>query len=78
MSAAEKIPWTELPLTAEECAALWCISPEHFLATVACLPDFPVRVTKKPASWLAGEVIEYRNTNRVGQPKNRRRRRSTT
>lgn len=77
MSAAEKIPWTELPLTAEECAALWCISPEHFLASVACQPDFPVRVTKKPASWLAGEVIEYRNANRAGQQARRRRRCST-
>lgn len=75
MGVATKVPWEQLPLTAEECAELWCITPEHFLATVACLPDFPVRVTKKPASWLAGEVIEYRNTNRVGQPKNRRVRR---
>lgn len=73
MGAAEKIPWQQLPLTAQECGDLWGITGEHFLATVACLPDFPERVTYKPATWLAGEVVEYRNANRAGRPTRRRR-----
>lgn len=71
MSAAEKIPWTELAMTADECAELWAISKEHFLETVACRPGFPVRLTRKPATWKAGEVIEYRDQNRFGNEKGR-------
>jgi hypothetical protein len=73
MGAAEKIPWQELPLNAKDCAELWEVSADHFLATIACLPDFPERLTYKPATWRAGEVIEYRNTNRVGRQDRRRR-----
>ncbi len=65
MSAAEKIPWTELALNAEECAALWGISADRFLRTYACLPTFPVRIHRKPAAWKAGEVIEWRDKNRA-------------
>jgi len=61
-----KIPWSELPLNAAECAELWAISKEYFLETVACRPGFPVRLTRKPATWKAGEVIEYRDQNRFG------------
>jgi len=59
-----KIPWSELPLNAAECGELWGITAEHFLSTVACRPGFPVRLTRKPATWKAGEVIEYRDSNR--------------
>ena len=71
MGAAEKIPWTELAMSAAECAELWVMTPEHFLATVACKPDFPERITRKPASWKAGEVVEYRDTHRAGKRKRR-------
>jgi hypothetical protein len=72
MGAAEKVPWQELALTAAECGALWGISGDHFLATKACLPDFPQRISFRPATWVAGEVIEYRNANRGGRPARRR------
>lgn len=65
MTIADKIPWQELPLTAHECGELFGVTGEHFLATVACRPDFPARVTYKPATWLAGEVVEYRNEHRT-------------
>lgn len=65
MSAAEKIPWHELPLTAEECAELWEMSASHFLQTIASLPNFPERIGRKPATWKAGEVIEWRDANRA-------------
>lgn len=71
MSAAEKIPWTELAMTAEECSGLWAMSTDHWLRTIACKPGFPVRLTKKPATWKAGEVIAYRDDNRYGNEKGR-------
>lgn len=64
MSALDKLPWTELALSAEECAELWGVSKDHFLQRVACRPGFPSRLTFKPATWRAGEVVEYRNSNR--------------
>lgn len=72
MGAAAKIPWEELPLNAKDCGELWDMTPEHWLATVACKPDFPERLTFRPATWRAGEVIEYRNTNRAGRRARRR------
>lgn len=71
MGAAEKIPWTELAMTADECAELWGLTKEHFLASVACKPGFPDRLTFKPATWRAGEVVEYRNENRVQKRRRR-------
>lgn len=67
MSAAEKIPWQELTLTAKECAELWSVTPEYFLQAIACKPEFPERMTAKPATWKAGEIVEYRNANRAGR-----------
>lgn len=71
MGAAEKIPWTELAMTADECAELWGLTKEHFLASVACKPGFPDRLTYKPATWRAGEVVEYRNANRFQKRRRR-------
>lgn len=71
MSAAEKIPWTELAMTADECAELWGVSKDHFLQRVACRPGFPSRLTFKPATWRAGEVVAYRNANRVQKRRRR-------
>lgn len=65
MSALERIPPEHLPLTAQDCAALWCVSPQHFLERIACRPGFPERIQRKPAVWLAGEVLAYRANNRA-------------
>ena len=56
MSAAEKIPWSELTMTADDCAKLWAVSADHWLRTIACQPGFPVLVTRKPATWLASRL----------------------
>lgn len=64
MGLSDKLPWQELPLTAEECGELWAMTADHWLRTVACKPGFPVRLTRKPATWKAGEVIAYRDANR--------------
>lgn len=73
MSAVEKLPWQELPLTAEECGQVWEISGEWFLQTIASQPGFPERLTYKPATWRAGEVLEWRNLNRAAGRVRRRR-----
>lgn len=73
MSAAENIPWELRAIGAEEVGALLGLAPRTVLETVACRPDFPVRLTMRPATWVAGEVLEWRNQNRAGIPKGRRR-----
>ncbi|KAF1692695.1 hypothetical protein [Pseudoxanthomonas koreensis] len=51
-------------MTAEDCGKLWGMTADHWLRTVACRPDFPARLSVKPATWRAGEVVAYRNENR--------------
>ena len=65
MSALHKIPDAHLPLTAKDCAELWCVTPEHFLERIACRPGFPERIQRKPAVWLMGEVLTYRANHRT-------------
>ena len=43
------------------------VTGDYFLRTYACRPRFPARLTKKLATWKAGEVLAWRNANRVGQ-----------
>lgn len=78
MSAAENIPYELRAIGAEEVGALLGLAARTVLETVACRPDFPVRLTMRPASWVAGEVLEWRNVNRVGRPARRRQRCSST
>jgi predicted DNA-binding transcriptional regulator AlpA len=66
VSAAEKLPWEQLGLDAEECAQLFGCTKRNFLEAIACQPEFPVRVREKPAAWIAGEVVAWRDANRVG------------
>ena len=50
------------------------IAPATVLQEVACLPDFPSRVSIRPATWVAGEVLEWRDRNRVNLPRGGRKR----
>jgi hypothetical protein len=72
MGAAESIPWEELAIDAEGVGRLLGLAPRTVLETVACRPDFPIRVTMRPATWVAGEVVAWRDKNRFGLPKGRR------
>lgn len=72
MSAAENIPWHLRAISAEEVGQLLGLAPRTVLETVACRPDFPTRLTMRPASWVAGEVVEWRDANRVGRQARRR------
>ena len=79
MSAAERIPFEFLALDAGEVGVLLGQERRYVLQRIATLPSFP-----KPCSlqgqqkrWLAGEVIEWRESNRVSQPARRRSRRAS-
>ena len=73
MSAAEKIPFELRAIGAEEVGLLLGLSPRTVRETVACREDFPVRLSMRPATWVAGEVLAWRDANRAGLPKGRRR-----
>lgn len=73
MSAAENIPFELRAIDAEEVGALLGLAARTVLETVACRPDFPIRLTMRPATWIAGEVLAWRDANRAGQPARRRR-----
>lgn len=78
MTAAEKIPWELRAIGAEEVGLLLGMSPRTVLETVACKEDFPARLTVRPAAWVAGEVLAWRDANRVGRQARPRQRRSRT
>lgn len=59
------LPWREQAIDAGEAAKLFGLSRERFLRTIACMPSFPGRVNRKPATWIAGEVVDWRARNRA-------------
>lgn len=67
MSAAEKIPFELRAIGVEQVAELTGLSPRTVLESLACRADFPVRLTMRPATWVAGEILEWRDANRVGR-----------
>lgn len=67
------IPWELRAIGADDVGLLLGLSPRTVLETVACKADFPMRLTVRPASWVAGEVLAWRDANRAGTPKGRRR-----
>lgn len=78
MSAAEQIPFELRAIDAEAVGLLLGLSPRTVLEKVACLPDFPARLNQRPATWIAGEVLEWRESNRACPRGRRRRSRSST
>ncbi|GAB2620290.1 hypothetical protein [Novilysobacter erysipheiresistens] len=65
MSAAEKIPFELQAINAEEAAKLFGLAKFTFLHTIASQPTFPARVNARPATWVIGEVLEWRDNNRT-------------
>ena len=63
MSAAEKIPFEEMALNAEEVGKILGCQPRTVLEVHACKPGFPRKVSIRPASWRAGDILEYRDAN---------------
>lgn len=77
MNAAENIPFELRAIGAAEVGQLLGLAPRTVLETIACRPDFPTRLTMRPATWVAGEVVEWRDANRAGQRDRLRRRGSS-
>lgn len=65
------IPYELRAINAEEAAALFGIAYKTFMQKIASRPDFPQRVNANPAAWIAGEVLQYRDANRVS-PRDKR------
>lgn len=61
------VPFELRAINARAVGELLGLTPRAVLETVACRPDFPVRLTMRPATWVAGEVLKWRETNRYGQ-----------
>ncbi len=59
------IPWRERAIGAEEVGELLGLAPRTVLEKVACRPDFPVRLTMRPATWVTSEVLEWRDKHRA-------------
>lgn len=59
-----QVPFELRAIGAEEVGSLLGLAPRTVLETVACRPDFPVRINMRPAKWIAGEVLAWRENNR--------------
>lgn len=68
---SDLIPYREQAIGAESAAKLFGLSRERFLRNIACLPSFPERVNLKPATWIVGEVLDWREAYRAGHRERR-------
>lgn len=67
MGAAENIPFEQRAINADEVGVLLGCSGRQVLERIACKPGFPARLSVRPASWIAREILEWRELNRAGQ-----------
>ena len=72
MSAAESIPFEHRALNAEQVGELLGCEPRTVLEVHAIKPGFPARVSYRPATWIAGEILAYRETIKAGRRGRRR------
>ena len=72
MTAVESIPFEHRALNAEEVGALLGCEARTVLELHACKPGFPVRISLRPSTWIASEVLAWRDANRAGQRARRR------
>lgn len=72
MSEQSQVPFELRAINAEAVGELLGLAGRTVLETVACRPDFPVRVSMRPATWIAGEVLAWRDANRGGGEVRRR------
>jgi predicted DNA-binding transcriptional regulator AlpA len=66
MPSESRVPFEELALSAEEVGLLLGCSGRQILERIACKPDFPERLSLRPATWVAKEILEWRERNRAG------------
>ncbi len=73
MSASvQTVPFELRAIRIDEVAQLIGLAPRTVLETLAPRPDFPVRVSMRPASWVAGEIIAWRDEQRQAGPRHRK------
>ena len=77
MSDPVNIPFEELALDAAAVGQILGQAPRMVLEKIACRPGFPARLSARPATWRAGDILEWRDANRVGLPSRRRKRCNT-
>lgn len=59
------IPYREQAIKADEACKLFGLCKARFLRNVACRPSFPAPVSARPAAWIVGEVLDWRDANRA-------------
>lgn len=64
MTDDSRIPFEELALNADEVGKLLGCGGRQVLERIACKPDFPRRLSIRPASWVAKEILEWRDAHR--------------
>ena len=57
---SEQVPFELRAIDAEAVGQLLGCAARTVLETIACRPDFPQRVSLRPATWVAGDVLAYR------------------
>jgi predicted DNA-binding transcriptional regulator AlpA len=67
------VPFELRAINASAVGELLGLTPRTVLESVACRPDFPIRVSMRPATWVAGEILKWRDTYRAGLRGRRRR-----
>lgn len=68
-----EVPFELRAIDADTVGELLGLAGRTVLETVACKPDFPIRISMRPATWVAGEVLAWRDANRSGRLARRRR-----
>ena len=72
MTAAIRIPQAEVAIGAEDVAKLLGCEPRTVLECHACKPEFPARLSVRPARWRYGDVLTYRDSLKAGLQGRRR------
>jgi hypothetical protein len=62
-----EVPFEFRAINAAAVGQLLGCAARTVLETHACRPDFPARVSIRPATWVAGEVLRWRDANRAGR-----------
>lgn len=58
MGAAETMLFEERAINADEVGVLLGCSGRQVLERIACKPGFPERLSIRPASWIAREILQ--------------------
>lgn len=72
ISTDAPVPFELAAINAEQAARLLGCKPRTVLEVHACKPGFPARVSYRPATWEAAEILAYRETLKAGQRGRRR------